>query len=427
MHGPGISSILAGILVATVAVTASLFTGVSPAPARVTTTPARSTTHISGSAAPIVTPRGAAGQFSAADGLSAALVRSAAGLAVVGSRLRTLTAQARPLLADFRATRKAQVATQIDATAQNLRLSELARQAELARSALEQSAIDSYVGGGGPLGEMAVAMASLTTSALDPGTSRLSTVNNRVQLRAQRLIQAKSALASQSTTSSTATAASNRARATARTSLQAKSAHDSIVVRELRTFRALQVTEDIQVSRAAGVRAALTRSATPAARAADSQLARILNGRDYTLLMSQSTRCGVGSPVYPNGAWPAAARCPLYAAPGHTLRRSAALAFDLMSRAYQRQYGYALCVNESYRSYAAQVAIKAALPGLAATPGTSNHGLGLALDLCGGVQDFADPAHQWMKQNGPHFGWVHPAWAEPSGGLPEPWHWEFAG
>jgi LAS superfamily LD-carboxypeptidase LdcB len=103
------------------------------------------------------------------------------------------------------------------------------------------------------------------------------------------------------------------------------------------------------------------------------------------------------------------------------------LAFDVMSLAYQRQYGYALCVNESYRSYAAQVAIKAALPGLAATPGTSNHGLGLAVDLCGGVQDFADPAHQWMKLNGPHFGWVHPAWAEPSGGLPEPWHWEFTG
>jgi LAS superfamily LD-carboxypeptidase LdcB len=98
-----------------------------------------------------------------------------------------------------------------------------------------------------------------------------------------------------------------------------------------------------------------------------------------------------------------------------------------MSLAYQRQYGYALCVNESYRSSAALVATTAARPGLPPTPGTSNHGLGLAVDLCGGVQDFADPAHQWMKLNGPHFGWVHPAWAEPSGGLPEPWHWEFTG
>ena len=72
-------------------------------------------------------------------------------------------------------------------------------------------------------------------------------------------------------------------------------------------------------------------------------------------------------------------------------------------------------------------ASKSSLPGLAATPGTSKHGLGLALDLCGGVQDFADPAHRWLKANGPHYRWIHPDWAEPSGSLPEPSHWEFVG
>jgi D-alanyl-D-alanine carboxypeptidase len=143
--------------------------------------------------------------------------------------------------------------------------------------------------------------------------------------------------------------------------------------------------------------------------------------------MRQTTRCGKGSPVYANGLWPSKALCALYVSPGQRLRRSAALAFNRMSRAYQQQTGSALCVNESYRSYDAQVAIKAALPGLAATPGRSNHGLGLALDLCGGVQEFGAPAHEWMKRNGPRFGWNHPAWAEPSGGLPEPWHWEFGG
>jgi LAS superfamily LD-carboxypeptidase LdcB len=97
-----------------------------------------------------------------------------------------------------------------------------------------------------------------------------------------------------------------------------------------------------------------------------------------------------------------------------------------MSSAYQRESGSALCVTDAYRPYAEQVAVKRASPGLAATPGKSQHGLGLALDLCGGVQSFASPAHLWMKRNAPLYGWFHPAWAEPTGSMPEPWHWEFA-
>ena len=62
-----------------------------------------------------------------------------------------------------------------------------------------------------------------------------------------------------------------------------------------------------------------------------------------------------------------------------------------------------------------------------AVPGTSRHGYGVALDLGCGVEQFGTDAHRWMKDNGPRFGWVHPAWAEPGGSMPEPWHWEFAG
>jgi LAS superfamily LD-carboxypeptidase LdcB len=85
-----------------------------------------------------------------------------------------------------------------------------------------------------------------------------------------------------------------------------------------------------------------------------------------------------------------------------------------------------LCVTDGYRPLAEQIAVKLATPRLAATPGTSQHGLGLAVDLCGGVQSFAAPAHLWMQQNAPLYGWFHPAWAEPTGTMPEPWHWEFA-
>jgi len=55
------------------------------------------------------------------------------------------------------------------------------------------------------------------------------------------------------------------------------------------------------------------------------------------------------------------------------------------------------------------------------------HGMGRAVDLCGGVQDFSSPAHRWMRQNAPLYGWFHPSWAAAGGSLPEPWHFEFAG
>jgi LAS superfamily LD-carboxypeptidase LdcB len=58
-------------------------------------------------------------------------------------------------------------------------------------------------------------------------------------------------------------------------------------------------------------------------------------------------------------------------------------------------------------------------------PGTSNHGWGLAVDLCGGVNLFGTAQTVWMQLNAGHYGWVHPDWAQAGGRNPEPWHWEF--
>ena len=96
-----------------------------------------------------------------------------------------------------------------------------------------------------------------------------------------------------------------------------------------------------------------------------------------------------------------------------------------MSKAYARDTGQTICVTDSYRSYAEQVVTKQNRGGWAAAPGTSNHGLGKALDLCGGINNFGHPAHAWMQQNAPLYGWFHPSWAAAGGSLPEPWHWEF--
>jgi LAS superfamily LD-carboxypeptidase LdcB len=62
-------------------------------------------------------------------------------------------------------------------------------------------------------------------------------------------------------------------------------------------------------------------------------------------------------------------------------------------------------------------------PSLAAVPGTSNHGWGLAVDLGCGVQSSRSAQYRWMIANAGRFGWVHPSWAfhDPF----EPWHWEF--
>ena len=82
-------------------------------------------------------------------------------------------------------------------------------------------------------------------------------------------------------------------------------------------------------------------------------------------------------------------------------------------------------MTDSYRSYSAQVDVYRRKPGLAAVPGTSEHGWGLAVDFCGGIQDSGSAASAWMRANAGRFGWFHPSWAEPAGGRPEPWHWEF--
>lgn len=129
---------------------------------------------------------------------------------------------------------------------------------------------------------------------------------------------------------------------------------------------------------------------------------------------------------YPNGLIPPSAMCPLGAA-GHVLRCDAAAAYRALSAAYAAAFGGPLCITDSYRTYAGQVRLYGEKPALAAVPGTSNHGWGLAVDLCGGVERFGTPQYGWMVANAGRFGFLHPTWADPGNGREEPWHWEYAG
>lgn len=126
-----------------------------------------------------------------------------------------------------------------------------------------------------------------------------------------------------------------------------------------------------------------------------------------------------------NGLLPLSALCPVDR--GLHLRCDAAESFRAMSAAHAQTFGRRLCITDGYRTLAAQIDVKRRKPGLAATPGTSNHGWALAVDLCGGVERFGTPAHRWMQLNAGRFGWVHPRWAQQGGSRPEAWHWEYAG
>lgn len=63
---------------------------------------------------------------------------------------------------------------------------------------------------------------------------------------------------------------------------------------------------------------------------------------------------------------------------------------------------------------------------LAAVPGTSVHGWGRAVDFQDqdGAMQFGSPGYNWLTLHAAQYGFYHPAWAEPNGSAPEPWHWQ---
>ena len=58
---------------------------------------------------------------------------------------------------------------------------------------------------------------------------------------------------------------------------------------------------------------------------------------------------------------------------------------------------------------------------MAATPGKSVHGWGLAFDLCDGDDGGAPKA--WLDANSATYGFENPDWA--TSRKYEPWHWEY--
>jgi hypothetical protein len=141
--------------------------------------------------------------------------------------------------------------------------------------------------------------------------------------------------------------------------------------------------------------------------------------------LTTTYKTGAGKPWggYQNGRVPLMALAHPAQAPTAWFRPDAAAAFDRLSAAYAARFGHPLRVTDSYRDYAHQVSTKATKGYLAAKPGTSNHGWGLAADVVVGGYGSAD--YQWLLHNAPAYGWSNPGWAQAGGSKPEPWHYEF--
>jgi LAS superfamily LD-carboxypeptidase LdcB len=120
--------------------------------------------------------------------------------------------------------------------------------------------------------------------------------------------------------------------------------------------------------------------------------------------------------AYGNGKIPANA-LEKVGATGHKLWKPAAESLENMIEAAKKD-GVKIGITDSYRSFEEQVDVARrkglySQGGLAAKPGTSDHGWGMAVDL-----DLNAKAQAWMRKHGEEYGFEEDT-------PREPWHWGF--
>lgn len=130
---------------------------------------------------------------------------------------------------------------------------------------------------------------------------------------------------------------------------------------------------------------------------------------------------------YENGRIPEGELCAVPWQKAEMLRCDALENFTELNKEFKKEFGSDISVTDSYRDYDEQVATKKAKGNMAATPGTSKHGWALAVDLGSNINSYSSKQHKWMRDHGGKYGWILPEWAQSSGSLPEPWHWEYWG
>lgn len=151
-----------------------------------------------------------------------------------------------------------------------------------------------------------------------------------------------------------------------------------------------------------------------------------------------------------NGTYPASALAVVRTAKGQMLRAEAAAAWDDLAEEVRRRFGWTPGLTDSYRPYTVQERIfleryrttyQEYAPGRidrrtwrgqtwwrrrgvasASTPGLSNHGLGLAVDVTA-LGGFNGQRYKQLASVAPSFGWSNATGKK----IDEAWHWEFTG
>jgi LAS superfamily LD-carboxypeptidase LdcB len=108
-----------------------------------------------------------------------------------------------------------------------------------------------------------------------------------------------------------------------------------------------------------------------------------------------------------------------------------------LTAAFKARFGKDIILTDAYRTYNGQVTTKnkwiaRGEPKKAATPGTSNHGWGLAFDFDhkdesydrGPATGFDSIVYKWLFQNAPTYNFHNPSWAQRGRKNAEAWHFE---
>ena len=360
--------------------------------------------------------------------LDARAARQADQIAGARQRLARLDARANAALDRFQVAKLAADRALAESDAARQRLDAAQARTTAARETLNQMAAGAYrtIAAGGALGTTLALVQSGDPQQFVDGLAVLGQIGKS---EADVVDELRLAEADEIRSEHVAMDAAARATATAQAAQVVKQRAERLVAaqqREVRREHALLARTRQAASHAHTLtkhlehRIAVARAKALAFQAR--QAARAAGGVD--------AKCDGGSVAgFANGQLPVRSLCPLWGAPGEMLRADAAAAFNRMSHAYAQVFATPLCVTASYRPYQRQVELYATMPaGYAAVPGTSNHGWGLAVDLCGGIQVDGSPEHGWLMDHAAAYDWFHPSWALPGGPGPhEPWHWEFAG
>lgn len=132
---------------------------------------------------------------------------------------------------------------------------------------------------------------------------------------------------------------------------------------------------------------------------------------------------------YPNGAVPESELREIPWSPGERIAAGTLRDLTRLNTAFRAEFGVNLGITDGYRDLAGQIAAKARSGDGAATPGSSKHGLNLAVDVNvnGSPPAFGSRYYVWLSQNLGDYGFYIPDWAKANGSMPESWHIEYSG